>query len=143
MAEIYLVVTRGIPRPATGWPDDAVRFHAGSRSLILAGTDADGAVRFVQRVRLTVEGRKIEGSPDLHVKQTSGVMGGAVVRLPGPPGGPLLLAEGPETGLSLWSATGHATWLSIGAITNHVPPSGRRVVLSVMTTSISLRLIRR
>jgi hypothetical protein len=124
VAEIYLIKIRGIPHPAEDWPD-AVGFHAESRSLILAGTNADGLVQFVQRVFLTVDGTKVPG----RVKQTNGVMAGAFVRLPGPAAGPVLLAEGPETGLSVWTSTRHETWLSIGPITRHVPPVGRRVVV--------------
>ena len=128
VAERYLIEARSIPRPASGWPD-AVRFHASSRSLILAGTDSAGGVRFVQRVRLTADGRKIDGGGAVHVKETSGVMAGAFVRLPGPADGPLLTAEGPETGLSVWAATGAETRLSIGPIIRHEPPIGRPVVV--------------
>jgi hypothetical protein len=49
----YLAITRAIPRPAIGWPDAAVRYHAGTASLILAGTNAVGEVCFVQRIALT------------------------------------------------------------------------------------------
>jgi hypothetical protein len=124
-AETYLINTRAIPRPTQGWPD-SVRYHPPSGSLILAGTDADGAVRFVQRVRLTVDGRKVDGA---RVKQTDGVMAGAFVRLPGSAAAPLLLAEGPETALSVWVATGYETRASIGAIARHEPPTSRRVVV--------------
>jgi hypothetical protein len=53
----------------------------------------------------------------------------AVVRMPGPVDGPLLLAEGAETALSVWSATQHETWAAIGGISNFRPPTGRRVVV--------------
>ena len=133
VGETYLTVTRGIPRPSQGWPD-SVRYHAYSRSLILCGTTDDGSVHFVQRVYLTHDAQKIskkevETRGLVAVKQTSGIMDGAFVRLPGPADGPLLLAEGPETALSLWSATGYEVWASIGPITRHVPPLGRRVVV--------------
>jgi putative DNA primase/helicase len=121
----YLEVTRAIPRPATGWPDAVIRYHQGTASLILAGTNTLGEVRFVQRVRLTIGAQKLAGTPKL----THGVMDGAFVRLPGPTDGPLLLAEGPETALSLWAATGYATQVSLGSITRHEPPVGRRIVL--------------
>jgi putative DNA primase/helicase len=124
-ASVYLEITRAIPRPATGWPNAVVRYHAGTASLILAGTCAMGEVRFVQRVRLTIDGRKADGTPKL----TFGVMNGAFVRLPGPTNGPLLLAEGPETALSVWAATGYPTLASIGAITRHTPSVNRRVVI--------------
>jgi putative DNA primase/helicase len=124
-ASVYLEITRAIPRPATGWPDAVVRYHAGTASLILAGTCAMGEVRFVQRIRLTIDGRKADGTPKL----TSGVMDGAFVRLPGPTDSPLLLAEGPETALSVWAATEYTTLASIGSIARHTPPVNRRVVI--------------
>ena len=128
LGESYLIQRRGIQRPPHGWPD-AVRFHAGSRALIVAGTDTAGSVRFVQRIRLTAEGSKIEASPGLPVKQTNGVVSGATVRLPGSADGPVLLAEGPETGLSLWVATDFETHIAVGAMSNHAPPTGRKVVV--------------
>jgi hypothetical protein len=91
----------------------------------LAGTDTLGEVSFVQRVRLTIDAQKGAGTSKL----TDGVMANAFVRLPGPTDGPLLLAEGPETALSVWAATGYATLASIGSITRHEPPGGRRIVL--------------
>jgi putative DNA primase/helicase len=118
-------VTRAIPRPATGWPDAVIRYHSGTASLILAGTDTFGEVRFVQRIRLTIDGRKAGRTPKL----TFGVMANAFVRLPGPTDGPLLLAEGPETALSVWAATRYSTLASIGSITWHTPPVNRRVVI--------------
>jgi putative DNA primase/helicase len=125
VASEYLEITRAIPRPATGWPDATVRYHSGTASLILAGTDTLGEVSFVQRVRLTIDAQKGAGTSKL----TDGVMAGAFVRLPGPTDGPLLLAEGPETALSVWAATGYPTLASIGSITRHEPPVGRRIVL--------------
>ena len=47
----------------------------------------------------------------------------------GDPNGPLLLVEGPETGLAVWVSTGHETWIALGAIGKLQPPAGRRVVV--------------
>ncbi len=137
VAEQYLVETRCIPRPAGGWPD-AVRFHAPSRALIVAATHDDDAVQAVQRVRLTADGRKAEGSAERPTKQTSGALtSGAVVRLPPvkPPHDaavstePVLIAEGPETGLSVWVASGHETLIALGSFGQIAPPAGRVVVV--------------
>ncbi len=43
-------------------------------------------------------------------------------------GVPLCLAEGPETGLSVWAATGHETWVALGAMGNHEPLANRLVL---------------
>ena len=85
LAEAYLVGPRGIPTPEAGWPD-AIRFHAGTRSLLAVATQADGAVQAVQRVHLTPAAQKL--SPEevkaggyKDVKTTNGRHKGAVVRL--------------------------------------------------------------
>jgi putative DNA primase/helicase len=130
VAERYLVETRSIPRPAAGW-QDTVRF--GGNCLILCATTADGFVQAVQSVYLTADAQKIseeEAERRQHaVKQTTGPLSGAAVRLPGAEDGPLLIAEGPETGLSLWVATGLETWIALGGMSNIAPPAGRPVVV--------------
>ena len=130
VAEAYLIKARAIPAPAAGWPD-AVRFHPGSNALIVAATAVDGAVHAVQRVFLTPDAKKIDAAEVnarglQNVKQTNGVRDGTVVRLPGPADGPLQLCEGPEGGLSAWSATGHETWICLGGFVT--PPAGRVVI---------------
>jgi len=59
LAERYLVEVRGIPAPPGGWPT-AVRYHPGTRSLLVVATTADGTVQAVQRVVLD---RPIPNSP--------------------------------------------------------------------------------
>jgi putative DNA primase/helicase len=131
-ASWYLMQVRGIPRPVTGWPD-AVRWHSGYRALVLVGTRANGDVQCIQRVHLGASGGKasieeIEQRGLPAIKATNGPMAGAVVRLPGDPAGPLLLAEGPETGIACWSSTRHETWIALGGIGGVELPAGRRVV---------------
>jgi len=131
-ADWYLRQCRGIPRPATGWPD-AVRWHSGYRALVLVATRADGTVQRIQRVHLGASGGKVtdeevEQRGLLATKVTNGPQAGAVVRLPGDAAGPLLLAEGPETGLAVWSSTGHECWIALGGIGGVELPQGRRVV---------------
>ncbi len=131
-ANWYLQQCRGIPRPAAGWPD-AVRWHAGYRALVVVATRADGTAQRIQRVHLGASGGKasveeVEQRGLAAVKVTNGPQAGAVVRLPGDAAGPLLLAEGPETGLSCWSSTRHETWIALGGIGGVELPLGRRVV---------------
>ena len=136
VAESYLVATRGIPAPAVGWPD-AIRFHAPTRSLLAVATLADGAVQAVQRVRLTQAAQKAEGTQEQPTKATNGRQDGALVRLPERADvapelrDVLLLAEGPENGLSVWAATGAETWFvfGVGVFQHHELPSGRRAIL--------------
>ena len=126
-AEKYLVSVRKIPAPPNGWPGTVVRWNASKSSLVLAATRADGTVQAIQRVRLGHDGRKADdGQP---AKLSRGPQDGAMVRLPGDPAGPLLVAEGPETGLSAWRATGHETWVALGSMAKAELPTGRRVVI--------------
>lgn len=126
VAERYLVERRKIPKPPVGWPD-AVRFHPQRCALILAATTEAGAVQAVQLVHLTPDGRKRveEGKP---TKQSFGPQAGAVVRLPGLRD-VLQLAEGPETSLSAWTATGAETWICLGSMARVQPPALRRLVV--------------
>jgi putative DNA primase/helicase len=131
-ADWYLRQARGIPRPAGGW-SDAVRWHSGYRALVLLATRADGTLQRIQRVHLGMSGEKatveeIEQRGLPAAKVTNGPTPGAVVRLPGNSTGPLLLAEGPETGLAAWSSTEHETWIALGSIGGVELPQGRRVV---------------
>jgi putative DNA primase/helicase len=131
LSEKYLVATRGIPVPEAGWPHDVIRFHRGDRAIMFAATTVDGELQAVHCVYLTGAGtnlRRVNGSKK---KLTFGPLdNGAVVRLPGKRGfgAPLLRAEGPETGLTGWRATGYATWVLLGPLTNKPPPRGRRVI---------------
>jgi putative DNA primase/helicase len=132
LGDHYLTAHRGIPCPSHGWPE-AVRFHPDSRALIVAATLPDGTVQAVQRVRLTAGGAKIscEDAEKLSPptsKVTNGVQVGAVIRLPARSlDAPLLLAEGPETGLSVWAATGAETWVALGSMSRLELPAGRRM----------------
>lgn len=125
-AEKYLLDQRRIPKPVDGWPS-AVRYHADSGSLIVAATTDAGAVQAVQIVRLAPDGGK---APVAVVKRSHGPQAGCAVRFPGPADGPLVLCEGPETGLSVWRATGHETHVLLGSISKAEPPAGRVVVIA-------------
>jgi putative DNA primase/helicase len=127
VAESYLTGARAIPCPAAGWPD-ALRFHPGRRALMVAATEADGAVVAVQLVHLTAEGQKAAATDARPTKQSYGLVSAGAVRLPGR-GLALQMAEGPETGLSVWAATGRETWVALGAIGKLVLPPERPVIV--------------
>jgi putative DNA primase/helicase len=129
LGERYLIETRGIECPPAGWPN-AVRYHRDGRALILAATLADGTLQAVHLVRLTPDAqnaRRQDGSKS-KIKLTFGTLSSAMVRLPGSADGPLV-AEGPETGLALWAATGRETAIALGSLAKLTPPDGRRVVI--------------
>lgn len=128
VGESYLIELRKIPVPLHGWPGQ-VRFHRNTRSLILAATTADDTVRAVQMVRLTPSARVVQREDGGKLKITRGTLSGVAVRLPGPADGPLLLAEGPETGLSVWRATYYETWIALGSMSRLSLPPGRQVIV--------------
>jgi putative DNA primase/helicase len=129
-----LTVARFIPKPPAGWPD-CVRYHPRLRALIVCCTDEAGRVAGVQCVFLTPdckkEFRKVDGSTKPIAKQTHGRLGANPARLPGPVAGPILFAEGPETALSAWIATGYETHFGFGCahMGNLVPPAGRLTIV--------------
>ena len=134
LAERYLVETRHIPRPAAGWPT-SVRYDAHVRAYVAVATDAAGEVRAAQWIYLTQDAHKIGEDERVSrrlpaVKQTFGVLKGAVMRLPGLHPGPLYLVEGPEDGPSVWIATvGGETWCALGGFHGIELPTGRQVVV--------------
>ena len=128
VGERYLIDVRKIPAPSQGWPGH-VRFHRNTRSLILAATTADDTVRAVQMVRLTPSARVVQREDGGKLKITRGALAGVAVRLPSRGDGPLQLAEGPETGLSVWRATGHETWIALGSMSRIEPPADRAVIV--------------
>ncbi len=104
---------RGITMP----PPDAIRFRPRAfgdyGAMVALATDASGKVLALQQVYLTDDGQK---APVKVVKRTNKAIDGwaekSAVRLPGHP--PVILAEGVETALSIWQATGRETWACLG-----------------------------
>ena len=85
-------------------------------AAVVRATDAAGAVTGVQLVALQADGSAAKHwEHDGKLKLSFGTLGGAAVRLPGDDRA-LLLAEGPETALSCWYATGITTWCNLGSI---------------------------
>ena len=129
LGERYLIETRGAPRPASGWAP-CLRYHAARKMLVGAGADADGNVQFVHRIYLKTNGTnavRVDGSKR---KTTRGPMDGAAIRLPAIVDGDVLHAEGLETGLSAWLATGNPTLIYCGTVASRmIPQAGRNVVL--------------
>jgi putative DNA primase/helicase len=128
----YLAAHRRIPADAIAEAARAgvLRFHRARCALVAVATDDAGEVRAVQLVHLQHDGTKRPHEHDRPTKQTLGVTEGAAVRLPGERSA-LLLAEGPETGLSVWAATGRETWIALGSIAKIQPPLLRRLVACV------------
>ncbi len=125
----YLTVTRAIPpeavRAATA--SGSVLWHPGRRAVVFIATDAAGEVRGVQLVHVLDDGAKRLTDDGRAMKISHGVFDGAAVRLPGEASALLLLAEGPETAMAAWAATGRETWIALGSIAKVQPPPLRRL----------------
>ena len=98
-------------------------------ALVLPAVDANGVVQTCQSIFLDrATAGKAEVSPP---KKSFGgcPIKGATVRFPGK--APLHVAEGPETALSIWLATGCETWacLGVGNIVNAPVPEESTVVI--------------
>jgi putative DNA primase/helicase len=127
LAELYLTRERKINAPE--WPE-SLRFDPKERALVVKVTNADGELVGVQIIRLTVDGRKLPEGGSKRPKLSYGLIGSGAVRPHAPhERGPLLVAEGPETGLSVWSATGYETWIALGSISKLDLPNNRKVVV--------------
>jgi len=97
-------------------------------SLVAAARDEAGIIRAIQQIYIH-ENRKATVTIQ---KRTKGVMEGAALRLPSRQGYELVVAEGPETGLSVWQAWGRETWVAFGSITKlaNIVPIDRPVIIA-------------
>lgn len=125
-AEPYIISTRAIPIDAAEYWPAQIAWHPGQRALIAAATLADGTVAGVQIVRLTSSGHKRLSSL---VKQTYGrllVHGErAALRLDAWADvgnrAVLLHAEGIETAVTAWRASGAETWCALSSALDPQP----------------------
>lgn len=122
-------------RSITAVPPACIQFRpyacAGYGALVAQATDENDNVLAVQQIYLTDAGQK---APVKIVKRTNKAVEKwaekSAVRLPGAP--PIILAEGVETALSLWQATGQETWacLGISNIGSAPVPEGADVIVA-------------
>jgi hypothetical protein len=103
--------------------------------VLAIATTAEGEVRALQRTHLGADARKLtaeaaETRGYKAVKQSHGNLMDppALVRLPGAPDKPLVIAEGIETGLSVWSC-GFETWVALGGLGKLALPPGRKIAI--------------
>ncbi|MBK1667383.1 hypothetical protein CKO28_04985 [Rhodovibrio sodomensis] len=107
---------------------DPTRFPEGLDAAVFQSTAPDGQTQAVQQV-LLYQGAKADLQDK---KRTNGIMLGSAVKL-AQPDSDLILAEGPETGLSTYQATGIATWILLGAqnfTRVEIPASVTRIVIA-------------
>ena len=102
--------------------------HPDRAALTVWATDDAGNVMGGQRVLILADGGKAPEDPR---KPAFGAIAGYPARFPEQiEGGPLCVAEGPETALAIWQATGFEVWAVFGA-SGFEPapvPTGRKVI---------------
>lgn len=134
----YLCETRGIPRPADGWPDGVrlnpgmpYSFHVGRRlpAMLLPKTNAAGEIVGLHAVFLSNDGRKA----DVPTPKKSYGRGGVVVLRGG--GKALIACEGPEDAITLAIVAPKAAVIctagagTLHRVADHLPPNVERVIL--------------
>ena len=116
-AEIYL---RSRAIKPERWPT-SVRWNAAARCVVFASIAPDGRHTAIQRVFLHPDGKPVIDADDkgnrTKRKRSRGPRYGGAVRFAGySRPDVLILAEGPETALSIWHSTGIECWASIGPV---------------------------
>ena len=93
-------------------------------ALVLPVTTAASEVRAVQLIGLNADGTVVRRSKDGgKLKITWGDLKSGVLRIPGDPQGPLVLAEGAETAASCAQSTGWEVWSALGSVGRIDPES--------------------
>lgn len=125
---------RGIHALPEGWsylpPVNGLGVLSPHRPALVAwAIDAAGQVTGGQRVLILEDGSK---APEDTRKPSFGSIGGSPARIPArAQGGPLCIAEGPETAAAIAQATGFEVWAVFGAsgFASAPPPLDRQVIL--------------
>ena len=103
-------------------------------AIVLRATNAQSETTAVQQI-LTCKGQKItKVSPDFpNPKRTNGDLTGSAVKLGSATPEQVILAEGPETAMSLFQASGKPTWITLGTsnyTTLQMPRTVKEVIVA-------------
>lgn len=140
-AERYLSHFRCIPTPPGGWPVELIRFDPKESALLIPGRRPDtGDLTAVQQIFVAPDGSKAPESQwrplnKMAQKQSRGSLSGSTFMLPPAAlkdpdfAGMTAIAEGPETALTVWAATGMPVLGALGVISNVPVPDGASIVL--------------
>ncbi|WP_458789660.1 plasmid replication protein, CyRepA1 family [Yoonia sp. MH D7] len=115
--------------PAMSYPTIRGILHPHRAALCVWGIDENGKVSGGQRVLIMPDGSK---APENTHKASFGAIQGNPARFTARAlGGPLCVAEGPESALSIWQATGFETWAVFGVsgFKGAPLPPDRKVIL--------------
>ena len=117
---------------AAAHPDIRI-VQPGSAALVVWGTDAEGKVQGGQRILIDTDGTPIAtGARKPNFATVKGAPGQFPARTAELAKGPLIVAEGPESALSAWEATGLETWtvFGVGGFATAPIPEGREIILA-------------
>ena len=138
-SRVYLA-SRGITEfPKTGLGDlppvpGLAVAEANYHALVVWAKNSGGKITGGQRILINPDGSKVDID---RRKPSFGFMRGSVAQFPSRTGladrnAPLVIAEGPESALSIWQSTGYETWAVFGSSGwKHAPiPLNRPVILA-------------
>ena len=141
LGEVYLEQTRKLQsQDGETWAPDVLRYNSRKRALVAAARNlASGEITAIHVVYLKENGGNLRETDEKgrrrNKKRTFGVRTGAVVRFPPTKAGRrarriIAIAEGIETALSVWCASGLEVWATLGPIPQlKTLPRGVRVLL--------------
>jgi putative DNA primase/helicase len=113
--ERYLRSRAITPDAQQQWPE-SVRWHPNGY-LVFVCTTPQGETTAIQRIYVQPDGTpKLDNGQK--IKRSLGPRYGGAVHFKGERLAPLCIAEGPETALSVWSATGYETWAALGSVSS-------------------------
>lgn len=116
----------------------SVRWSPIRQAAAFVVTNKAGEIVALQYVAVTPDGHQDKQriwtkDSNHHPKHSVGPIGKGAVRFPGDPSKPICYAEGPETGLSVWLATGYETHVLLGASgfrrLPEIAPKDRRIIV--------------
>ena len=117
---------------ANAHPDiPIVRPH--SAALVVWATDAEGRIQGGQRILIDTDGTKVDApNRKPNFANVKGFPGRFPARDAELAKGPLIVAEGPESALAAWEATGLETWtvFGVGGFASAPLPEGRSIILA-------------
>lgn len=105
-------------------------------AIVLRATNAQDETTAVQQI-LTTQGKRIdkvvENFGPIPAKVTNGDLTGSAVKLGGPLPELVQMAEGPETGISVYAATRNPVWITLGTsnyTTIQLPKTVKRLIVA-------------
>lgn len=125
-AQHYLAHERAIPGLISSL---TIRFHPGRHAVVFSVLEPSNAFVGIHVVRIGAQGQRLKGKGN---KLSYGPVGrGAAVVFAEVNVTDIIVAEGPETGLSIAACTGLEVRCTLGTLNKYTPPAGRTVIAAI------------